>query len=264
VSIDRLNYAASLLLLQQRDWQVGTFLDIGAAEGAFVLVRRRFNLFPKAPHFFVDAMEENRPLYDALRQRPNAPFGIAGYEIAALSAIEGETTIRVDPQFYNTHIEGVQARSAYGEARRVPVRLLDSVCDAHELPEPYALKLDVQGGELDVLRGATRTLEKSTVVVVEVQTNSARCTLADMLSFMQSRGFVVFDVTDLAHAPSDQTFYQCYVTFIPKQLDFRGKQPWIAPEQEQRMVDGLKARRAMIIESLIGASVPGTGAQDAT
>jgi FkbM family methyltransferase len=251
-NIDRLSYAASLVLLQRRGWTAKTFLDIGAAEGTFLLARRDFGLFPEAKHFFFDAMRENEPIYQALEQRPAGPFQVIGHEIAALSCMEGETVISVDPSFYNTHITGLQPALTYAELRQVPVRRLDTLVDKHKIEPPYAIKLDVQGGELDVLRGALLTLEKAVVVVTEIRTFAERDALDDLLVFMNRNGFTLFDLTDLAHFPSDHSLYQCYATFIPKRMEFRFNQPHAAPEQESGVVENLKLRRDTMIKRLLG------------
>ena len=54
---------ASLKLLQQHGIQVKTVLDLGAAEGAYLLMRQDAGLFPGARHVFIDCMVENEPLY---------------------------------------------------------------------------------------------------------------------------------------------------------------------------------------------------------
>ena len=70
----------TLKLLQAYGMPVSTVLDIGAAEGAFFPLRWQGELYPAAQHFFIDAMEENKPLYEKVA----ASFG-GGYEICALA-----------------------------------------------------------------------------------------------------------------------------------------------------------------------------------
>jgi FkbM family methyltransferase len=143
-----------LLLLQERGFTANTVIDIGAAEGAFFLTRSQLQLFPSARHFFVDAMQENEDIYRRL-----AGNFKAGYEITALSCVDGEVVVRIDPNFYNTHIDLLQPGTPYEGLRRIPVCALDGLVERHGLRPPFVLVLDVQGGALDALRGALRTLD---------------------------------------------------------------------------------------------------------
>jgi FkbM family methyltransferase len=247
----RPNYMNSLLLLQQRGFAPSTILDVGAAEGAFFVDCRQNGLFPQAQHFFVDAMAENEALY----RKATEKFG-GGYEIAALSVLEGETDLRIDPEFYNTHIDGVQDGTTYQAVRRVPVRTLDGVVRRHALRGPFLLKLDVQGSEVDVLRGGVRVLEEAIMVATEVQIYSVRDTLVDLLGFMQAQGWALFDLTDLSYqTTTDFSLYQCYATFIPKAMDFRKGTEWCAPDALPAVLAGLRERRERYVremEALLG------------
>jgi FkbM family methyltransferase len=252
LEFDRGTFLASMHLLQQRGFKAATFIDIGAAEGTFFLVRRQTNLLPEARHFFVDAMQENEDVYRKLAAR----FG-CGYEIAALSCMEGQASLRIDPDFYNSHIDHLQPATLYPSTRQVPMTTLDSVVKRHELRAPFALKLDVQGGELDALRGSIQTLEQAVMVTAEIQIFTERDTLVELLAFMQGRGWALYDISNLAYYPSDGTFYQCYATFIPKPMDFRKGSSWILPEQERAALEQLRARRAnnlQAVDQLISGS----------
>jgi FkbM family methyltransferase len=233
-----------MLLLQQKGFTANTLIDIGAAEGGFFLSRHSPELFPGARHFFIDAMQENEAAYRKL-----AKFG-TGYEITALSSMEGEITMRVDPHFYNTHVEHLQPRNAYEATRRVPVTTLDRVVERHKLQPPFVLKLDVQGGELDVLRGALRTLDEAVVVTSEIQMFPERDSLVDVLTFMQGIGWALYDITNLAYYPSDSTLYECYATFIPKSMDFRRNSDWCSPEQKIEILKMLQKRRAEALKEI--------------
>jgi FkbM family methyltransferase len=244
-SSSRSNNNTSLLLLQEKGFTAGTVIDIGAAEGAFFGMRSNLKLFPGARHFFVDAMEENEPTYRKLAARFKT-----GYEIVALSCMEGEVVMRIDPNFYNTHVDHLQPASKYTTSRRVPVTTLDRMVERHGLQAPFVLKLDVQGGELDVLRGGLRTLNEAVIVTTEIQIFSERDSLVDLLGFMQGIGWALYDITNLAYYPSDSTFYQCYATFIPRAMDFRGNTPWCAPEQKEHILGKLRERRALTLSEI--------------
>jgi FkbM family methyltransferase len=243
--IPRSTYVTSLLMLQQRGFAARTFIDVGAAEGAFFLARLETDLFPGARHFFIDAMQENEAAYRKLAGK----FG-TGHEIAAVSCMEGRVNLRIDPDFYNTHIDYLQPGGKYASVREVPVTTLDQVVARHALEPPFALKLDVQGGEMDALRGALRTLQLATVVTTEIQIFSERDTLVELLGFMQGLGFALYDLSDLGYYPSDGTLYQCYATFIPKRMDFRRDIPWVPPGKEKTALALLRERRANNLQAI--------------
>lgn len=246
MQLQRADAVCSLLLLQSKGLPVNTVVDIGAAEGSFFLIRGEVGLYPDARHFFVDAMEENTPLYERVaRSFP------ATHAIAAVANLDGETEIRVDPGAYNTHIHGLQPdQESYGD-RRIPLRTLDRLCrERPQLTGPYLLKIDVQGGELDVLRGATHVLADTSIIVLEAQVCLFRDTLPDIVHFLQIRGFTLYDITDLSYYQSDGTLYQCLAVFIARKYDFRKMDPWGDPQKERAMQEQLASRRHHIRSSV--------------
>lgn len=77
--------------------------------------------------------------------------------------------------------------------RQVPIKLitLDTICARHGI-RPDALKLDIQGAELDALRGAEKTLEGVLAVELEVafqETYVGQPLFADIDTFLRQRGF---------------------------------------------------------------------------
>jgi FkbM family methyltransferase len=243
VEIPRDQYSASLLLLQHHGFAPATFIDVGAAEGAYFLGRRELGLFPGARHFFVDAMQENEAVY----RRLGGKFG-TGYEIAAVSSGEGRATLQVDPDFYDTQLLGGEGK--YSGRREVAMTTLDRLAERHELEAPYAIKLDVQGAELDALRGAARALERSIVVVAEIRVTRQADTLVELVAHMKGAGWVLFDLTNLGYSPATNVLMECYATFIPAAKDFRRDLPWALPGEQREISERLRRRRAANLEAM--------------
>lgn len=249
VEVPRQNYVVSLALLQQRGIRVNTILDVGAAEGAYLLVRRDMGLFPEARHVFLDCMVENEPFYQAL-----AGKFACDYAIGAVSSHNGDLDIAVDPGFYNTHMLGVQGRHKEYGTRRVRSFTLDSLIAERGFEAPFAMRLDLQGGELDAMRGAIKTLEQTAVVTAELQIFFEKDNLSEFIYFLEKRGFALFDITDLSYYPESSVLYQCYVTFVRRDLDYRHEAGYASDADQAAIVERLRVRRESIARSIAEAT----------
>jgi FkbM family methyltransferase len=79
---------------------------------------------------------------------------------------------------------------------------LDDWCQQQGVNVVDFIKLDTQGSELDVLRGAVRTLERVLVVQTEVEFNrmyAAQPLFGDVDRFLRDQGFVLWHLENLCH-----------------------------------------------------------------
>lgn len=77
----------------------------------------------------------------------------------------------------------------------VSMERLDDYVNSAFLPYPSLLKLDVQGYELNVLRGAERCLETASAVLAEVSFREfyfGQCLFHELTAFLAERGFQLF------------------------------------------------------------------------
>lgn len=76
---------------------------------------------------------------------------------------------------------------------------LDDFCQSQAITELEFLKVDVQGADLDVLKGGEQVLERSTLgVSIEVEfapVYEGQPLFAEIDQYLRSRGFVLFDLT---------------------------------------------------------------------
>ena len=82
------------------------------------------------------------------------------------------------------------ASETSGEIHVVP---LDTY---RELPGPFFVKIDTEGFELEVLRGAVKVLEQTDVVLMEVAISQRQVGEPDLIeigAFMKSNGFRLID-----------------------------------------------------------------------
>jgi hypothetical protein len=79
------------------------------------------------------------------------------------------------------------------------------------------LKIDTQGYELQVLAGASKTLEKAQLVILEVALIEINCggpVLHEVIAYMYVRGFVVYDIVETHRRPLDGALSQVDLLFV--------------------------------------------------
>lgn len=79
----------------------------------------------------------------------------------------------------------------------VPMESLDRVIRDQNLPQPDLIKLDIQGYELNALRGAVHALDRTRAVIIEVsfaEIYEGQCLFHDVVSFLANRDFYLSSV----------------------------------------------------------------------
>ena len=88
---------------------------------------------------------------------------------------------------------------------------LDSIIGNRKEAQPFLLKVDVDGHEMPVLRGAKGTLDQCSIVIVEAITQ----TIGEKISLMSIAGFNLIDIVDLCYY--HQNLSQVDLIFVHKQ-----------------------------------------------
>ncbi len=173
-----------------------TIIDVGVGYGTPEL----YEAFPGARLILVEPLEEYLPNIRALFTRRG---GV--HHAVALGASDGELEINVEPEMQlKSSFLARTTETATGHRtskRRVPVRRLDALLANERLDGPVGLKIDVEGFELEVLRGAPQTLARIDFVIIE--TSVARRfegspSFADIVGEMARHKFEVYDVLHVA------------------------------------------------------------------
>jgi len=172
-------------------WGIRTILDVGAHVGEFASAARV--AFPEA---MIYSFEPSPRAFQRLQQRMRNHHGWKGFPIA-LGDFSGQAMLKESAYsasssllpMSETHTREFPWTQQQGEIP-IPVQRLD---DLDLTIHPKALlKIDVQGYELQVLRGATRLLEQIDVCLIEVSFETlyqGESPFEEILSWMQAHGF---------------------------------------------------------------------------
>lgn len=98
-------------------------------------------------------------------------------------------------------------------------RTLDSVCKEKNWEKPDLIKMDVQGAEVKVLKGAQEVIENCNHLILEVQTKEFSLgapMLKDVEEYMQSIGFVLFTSMGSNGSACDGDYHFVRQSILPK------------------------------------------------
>jgi FkbM family methyltransferase len=191
-------YAVVARLL--RKCQVTGIIDAGASNGR--ISRRLLRLFPEA---FVYAFEPN-PSYTEILQKYAAEDSRFQPQFCALSEQEGIVDLHVTGSLGNTSLfkpgSGLKEIDPNGASiksvEKVEAVTIDGWAKRNGNPSIQLMKFDIQGGELQALRGAAHMLSSSTLVVyTEVLFNSlynGGAIWSQIDLYLRQHGFVLYDI----------------------------------------------------------------------
>ena len=228
----------SLLLAKKLGFEPKTVIDVGAALGTFNL----YETFPNARHLLIEPIAENEPYLAKICHKLKS----AEYIIAAATKASGMFTLSVSPGLvHSSASEGTNADSSNPYLRNIRAITLDEICRERNLTGPYLIKIDVDGKELDVLAGATGILQQTEYVIIEVTLFGQ---MYDVMSFMKSQGFAVYDIVDLGYRPSDAALWQVDMAFVKESGQFRKDSSYATGQQDLKVLDShLKSYRENLI-----------------
>ena len=113
--------------------------------------------------------------------------------------------------------------------RTVPVITIDSIIDEGVMTVPDLAKLDVQGFELEVLKGATKLFGRTELFILETsfyRTLPDQPLVDEVIDFMTSRGYRIYDVAGYLRRPSDGAVAQIDLCFAPEDGVLRSSDKW--------------------------------------
>jgi len=96
---------------------------------------------------------------------------------------------------------------------------------------PDLLKIDVQGYELEVLKGAEKSLSQIQVLLLEVNLLDIHQNvplLAEVVAWLNDRNWVAYDICGLIYRPLDRALWQADFIFLPRNSSLRSNKRWKA------------------------------------
>lgn len=212
---------ARLKLLRGLGFTPGCICDVGASDGRWS--RECLEIFPEAEYFCVEPLDENQSgLAQLSAKHPNVH-----HWQGCLGPMTGTVALNVDGA--GTSVLRGHWGNPYGIQREVRVETLDNLVQKGVAQQPDLIKLDVQGYELEVLKGAGRTLPGVQAIIAEVSFYSFQHHMPifhEVAEHLTAHGFVVADILSLSLRPLDDTVGQSDVLFMQATHPLRSDNKW--------------------------------------
>ncbi|MDA9521547.1 hypothetical protein XI06_14610 [Bradyrhizobium sp. CCBAU 11434] len=200
------NMEFALTSAAKRGLQPATIIDVGAFEGNWSLLAS--SIWPSSRFAMIEPNRSKREMLTRVADRIGATV------FSELLGAQDDAVVS-----FNVMETG---SSVYGERSPLPrstetrrLRRLDTMLT--DFQGPGFLKIDTQGYELEVLRGATKLLDKIDAILLEValiEINQGAPLLHDVLPFMHNIGFVTYDVMEIHRRPLDRAMNQIDILFL--------------------------------------------------
>jgi FkbM family methyltransferase len=190
-------------------------VDIGANHGTWT--REALLYFPDAYYTLLEPQEWLKPsLQDLLDSNPKIDFLAVG---------AGEETGSFLFTIVNRD-DSCSFRYSKEEAEKkdlkqieIPVITLNELVKSRpDLPFPDLVKIDAEGLDIEVLKGASYLFGKTEVFLVEAGVNCKMFenNIFKMISFMEHNGYTLFDITDLNRPFHPKVLWLVELVFVKK------------------------------------------------
>lgn len=202
----KLNY--NLLRLIENGFKIENIYDIGAYRGVWSKELNETTL--KNKNFFLfEANEEN----DVYLSKLNFKYFFAVLSDKSKS-VEFYSNISSGDSYFK---EQTILYSDKGNSRIKDTITLDELVLKERLPKPDFLKIDTQGSELDILRGATRTVSECSLIYLEcpiIEYNYNSPNFNEYIKYLDDIGFIPYDICEVHKI--DNVLIQVDILFIKK------------------------------------------------
>jgi len=180
--------------------------DVGASDGSWTRGLKR--IFPVANYVLFE------PLQQHARQLEQLVANTKG--IAFCPCALGAKDDKLDLYVHEGQSSFFRSSQWLGPTYPVRVRSIDSLVQNNEYPAPDLIKADIQGFEMEMLKGAAKCLKHCSFIFLEVswiQLYQNSPTAGEVIGWLAERGFHVFDISSYATRPLDKRLTQSYVCF---------------------------------------------------
>ncbi|MEO8664085.1 MAG: FkbM family methyltransferase [Ignavibacteria bacterium] len=212
--------------LYTRNFRPKNILDVGANSGEWSQQAKK--IFKEADFFLIEPLAEmEESLISFCKQNPGSKYflyGAGAKEEKLYLTVGGENLTGSNLMFGENEFLKQEEKQ-----REVSVITIDSLINNNQIPTPEFVKIDIQGFELEALKGGSKLFQSSEVFILETnffEFMKGVPLVHDVVIFMAERGFVIYDFPGFLRRPYDGALAQMDVCFVKKDGSLRDSNLW--------------------------------------
>lgn len=200
-------------VLHKISYKPSTVIDIGANTGTWTFKVHEF--FPEAKIIMVEPQIELKEAYKDFVEKNNITFLPIG--IGKEDGMFLFTRHHRDDSSSFLYSEE-DAKKNHLKQEKIQVRSLNSLVESNEIAIPDIVKIDAEGLDLDVLKGATLLFGQTEIFMIEaaVRNKIYPNSLLALITFMDQNGYELYDFTDLNRPLDVPILWLVEVVFVRK------------------------------------------------
>jgi len=189
-------------------------VDVGANHGTWT--REAFRYFPEAYYTLLEPQHWlKKSFQDILDTNSRVQF----YPVGA-GEKEGSFQFTIVDRDDSCSFRYTQeeAKAAGFDQIEIPVVTLNSLLSNSDLPVPDIIKIDAEGLDIAVLKGASNFFGKTEIFMVEagVVNKSFDNSFLKLINFMDENNYRLFDITDINRPFRTQVLWLVELVFVKK------------------------------------------------
>jgi FkbM family methyltransferase len=170
--------------------KIDYIIDVGVAKGTSFLLKN----FPFAKYYFIEA---NKNYYNFIEKNLLPNFRSKLFKVAA-------GRVNSKKKFYlSGPISSFYKRESFNfkNSIEVNVQTLDKILSNEKISKNSILKIDCEGGELDVLKGAKNILKKVDYIIVEIRLQNIKTyNPSELINFLYKNNFLWHEILKIYYA----------------------------------------------------------------
>jgi FkbM family methyltransferase len=202
-----------------KEYNFKTIIDVGANEGQFA--GKISTIFPEAQIHCFEPLQQD---FDNLKNNFRGRSNVSVYNFGLSDVNQEKQIFRNEYSPSSSLLEMLDLHKSnfdYAvkvEPETIQLKVLDEVLP-RPLPRPLLIKIDVQGYEMYVLKGAENVIQQADVCIIETSfypLYNGQPLFEDIYHYFLQRGFRYAGNVEQLMAPSDNKVLQADAVFIKR------------------------------------------------